>query len=183
MHPDKQKQLQKPLTADQIDFRVQSINKGGFATILAYKDARVDINRLNEVLGVGKWQRKHDRIGDIMYCSVGVWDDEIQGWSWVQDAGIPSNTEKEKGEASDSFKRACFNLGIGIELYDFPLIQVKLNQDEWAVNPKTQKPQQTYHLKLKEWQWAIQHEGNKPTAIAAKDDKGAVRFKWGAFKK
>ena len=35
--------LSTPLEIHQIDFRVQSINRGGYATILAYKDARVDM--------------------------------------------------------------------------------------------------------------------------------------------
>ena len=46
------KDLQKPLEIKDIDFRVQSINNGGYATILAYKDARVDMRRLDEALGI-----------------------------------------------------------------------------------------------------------------------------------
>ena len=126
-------QLSAPLTIDQIDFRVQSINKGGYATILAYKDARVDMHRLNEVLGPGKWQRKHEFINGRLFCSVGIWTAE-SGWAWVQDVGTESNAEKEKGQASDSFKRACFNLGIGIELYDYPVIQLKLRNNEFTVD-------------------------------------------------
>jgi len=46
-----------------------------------------------------------------------------------EDTGTESNTEKEKGLASDSFKRACFNWGIGRELYTAPFIWVGA---EWA---------------------------------------------------
>jgi len=98
--------LDTPLTASQISFRVQSINKGGYATILAYKDARVDINRLNEVYGVGYWQRRHEVVNNKEFCAVGVWNEEIKEWAWVQDCGTKSNTEAEKGQSSDSFKRA-----------------------------------------------------------------------------
>ncbi|NOW12590.1 hypothetical protein B0H35_000004 [Clostridium acetobutylicum] len=49
-------------------------------------------------------------------------------WISKQDVGTESNTEKEKGQASDSFKRACFNFGIGRELYTSPFIWIGLNQ-------------------------------------------------------
>lgn len=173
--------LSKPLTIDQIDFRVQSINKGGYATILAYKDARVDMNRLNEVFGVGKWQRKHELINGNLFCSVGIWNDEIKEWCWVQDVGTESNTEKEKGQASDSFKRACFNLGIGIELYDYPPIQVKLNSDEFTVEGDRVKA--TWKLKLKEWVWFSQFTDDLLTCLAAKDQNGKTRFQWGHYRK
>ena len=132
--------LNTPLKATEIDFRIQSINKVGFATILAYKDARVDMNRLDAVYGVGFWQKKYELINGNLFCSVGIYNKELQQWIWLQDVGTESFTEKEKGQASDAFKRACFNLGIGRELYDYPLIQVKLNSDEFKVlrikNPK-----------------------------------------------
>ena len=41
-----------------------------------------------------------------------------------QDVGACGHTEKEKSQASDSFKRACFNWGIGRELYTAPFIWV-----------------------------------------------------------
>ena len=172
--------LQEPLKAHEIDFRVQSINKGGFATILAYKDARVDMNRLNKSFGIGGWQRKHEEISGRLYCSVGIWNKEIGQWCWVQDVGTESNTEKEKGQASDSFKRACFNLGIGIELYDYPVIQVKLMDNEWELS--NNKPKQTWNLKLKEWRWVVQHENGVLTFVGAKDQNNKQRFVWGTFK-
>ena len=53
------KDLSNPLPIESVDFRIQSINKGGYATILAYKDARVDMNILDRVCGVENWQREH----------------------------------------------------------------------------------------------------------------------------
>lgn len=172
-------QLSSPLPIDQIDFRVQSINKGGYATILAYKDARVDMHRLNDVFGVGGWQRKHELINGQLFCSVGIWNAEIKQWAWITDVGTQSNTEKEKGQASDAFKRACFNLGIGIELYNYPPIQLKLKQTEWAM--QGDKPKATWDLKVRDWVWFSQFTEGELTYLAAKDKSG-LRFKWGTFK-
>lgn len=174
--------LNTPLTAKEIDFRVQSINKGGYATILAYKDARVDMNRLDAVYGVGYWQRKHDLINGKEFCSIGVWNKELGQWVWLQDCGTKSNTEAAKGETSDSFKRAGFNLGIGRELYDYPIIQIKLNGDEFTVD--NNKAKATWNLKLKEWMWATEfNDGGELVAIAAKDQNNKVRYKSGEFTK
>ena len=123
------KKLSEPLPISSIDFRVQSINKGGYATILAYKDARVDMNRLDEICGVENWKREHSR--DNKNCMVSIWDESKNVWVSKEDTGTESNTEEEKGLASDSFKRACFNWGIGRELYDYPVISIKLNSDEY----------------------------------------------------
>ena len=166
----------EPLTVDEIDFRVQSISDKGYATILAYKDARVDMNRLDETFGVGYWQKKFEVVKGNLFCSVGVYNSELKEWVWLQDVGVESNTEKQKGEASDSFKRACFNLGIGRELYDYPFIMVKLNPEEYE-RKADGKMKQTYNLKLKEWIWDIQFDdNNKVKFLEAKDEKGKVRF-------
>jgi hypothetical protein len=175
------KQLNTPLSIDDIDFRIQSINKGGYATILAYKDARVDMNRLDAVYGVGSWQRKHEVIGNVLYCSVGVYNKDLGQWVWVQDCGTESMTEKEKGRASDSFKRACFNLGIGRELYGYPFVSVKLKSNEFS--EYNGKMKQTWDLKLKEWKWFSQFTDGKISYLACKDEKGAKRFEWGTFNK
>lgn len=172
--------LNTPLTIDEIDFRVQSVNKGGYATILAYKDARVDMNRLDAVYGVGYWQKKYDVINYNLFCSVGVWNKELNQWVWVQDVGTESMAEKEKGQASDAFKRACFNLGIGRELYDYPIIQVKLLDDE--LDKTTGKP--NWNFKLKEWVWFSQfNENGKLNYLGAKDQNGKVRFQFGTYNK
>ena len=168
-------QLNTPLSIQDIDFRVQSINKGGYATILAYKDARVDMNRLDAVYGVGYWQKKYDLINGNLFCSVGIYNKEIAQWVWLQDVGTESNTEKEKGQASDAFKRACFNLGIGRELYDYPIIQVKLEENEF--DKSTGKP--TFNFKLKEWIWFSQFKDGKLTYLGCKDNNGKVRFQFG----
>ena len=171
------KDLQRPLPIESIDFRVQSINKGGYATILAYKDARVDINRLNEVCGVLGWKREHTR--DNRNCIVSIWDDANKQWVSKEDTGTESNAEAAKGLASDSFKRACFNFGIGIELYDYPIIQVKLNADEFEV--VNGKAKATWNLKLKDWVWFSQFTDGKLNYLACKDNKGNKRFSYGEY--
>tara|TARA_B100000767_G_scaffold250146_1_gene252203 strand:+ start:59 stop:592 length:534 start_codon:yes stop_codon:yes gene_type:complete len=171
--------LSKPLEIQDIDFRVQSINKGGYATILAYKDARVDIKRLNEVCGVLGWKREHTR--DNRNCIVSVWDAANKHWVSKEDTGTESMADSQKGLASDSFKRACFNLGIGIELYDYPIIQIKLDANEFKI--ENQKVKQTWDLKLKEWRWVSEFNGNKLVGLACKDQKDKVRFVYGKFEK
>jgi hypothetical protein len=104
------------LRPDEIDVRVGSISAKG-ASLLLYKDARCDMNILDETYGVTGWQRKHEVINGNLYCGIGIWNDKINEWVWKWDCGTESYTEKEKGEASDSFKRAAFNIGIGRELY------------------------------------------------------------------
>jgi hypothetical protein len=173
-------ELSRPLDISEVDFRVQSINNGGYATILAYKDARVDMNRLDEVLGPVGWQRDYKLIDGKLFCGVGIYSEQHNQWVWKWDVGTESNTEAEKGQASDAFKRACFNLGIGRELYDYPLIQVKLMANEWSKDGG--KPRQTYDLKIKEWKWYSEFTDYKLSFLAAKDEKGNVRFKWGVMK-
>lgn len=169
--------LNTPLSIDEIDFRVQSVNKGGYATILAYKDARVDMNRLDEVYGVDGWQRKHELINGKEFCSIGVWNERLNQWVWKQDCGTESNTEKEKGQSSDAFKRAGFNFGIGRELYDYPVIQIKLSDDEFdKSNGKT-----TFNFRLKEWVWFSQFTDGKLSYLACKDQNGKARFSYGTY--
>ena len=170
-------ELNTPLKISDIDFRIQSINKGGYATILAYKDARVDMNRLDEVYGVGFWQKKYDLINGNLFCSVGIYNKDLKEWIWKQDVGTESMTEKEKGQASDAFKRACFNLGIGRELYDYPLIQIKLESNEFYES--NGKFRASFDLRLRDWIWGSEfnEEGNL-VKLAAKDSNGKLRFNW-----
>lgn len=111
----------RTLNADEIDCRIATINSKGLSLLL-YKDARVDMNILDETVGALNWQRHHSR--DNANCIVSIWDDEKKQWIEKEDTGTESFTEKEKGLASDSFKRACFNIGIGRELYSAPFIWI-----------------------------------------------------------
>ena len=113
----------RKLKASEIDCRVATVSDSG-CSLLLYKDARVDQNILDETVGCMNWQRSHQVIDGNLYCTVSIWDEEKKQWISKQDVGTESYTEKEKGQASDSFKRACFNLGIGRELYTAPFIWI-----------------------------------------------------------
>ena len=117
----------RPLRADEIDVRVGTVSKAG-VSLLLYKDARCDQNILDETVGPFNWQRYHTR--ENANCTVSIWDEEKKQWVEKEDTGTESNTEKEKGLASDSFKRACFNWGIGRELYTAPFIFVKCETEQ-----------------------------------------------------
>lgn len=126
------------LREDEIEIRAAQVKKNNsgvpYASLLLYKDARVDQRLLDETFGSFNWQRSHEIIDGNLYCTVSVWDKEKGIWVSKQDVGTESNTEKEKGQASDSFKRACFNWGIGRELYTAPRIYIKLEDGEWKDN-------------------------------------------------
>ena len=127
----------RDLKADEIDVRVQMITEKG-CSLLLYKDARCDMNILDDSVGAENWQRRHTR--DNANCVVSIWDDSKKQWIEKEDTGTESNTEKEKGQASDSFKRACVNWGIGRELYTAPFIWVGADKVEIKINQKTNKP-------------------------------------------
>ena len=117
----------RTLRADEIDCRVATVKSNG-VTLLLYKDARCDMNILDETVGPLNWMRSHSR--ENANCTVSIWDAEKKLWVSKEDTGKESFTEKEKGLASDSFKRACFNWGIGRELYTAPFIWIPSDKCE-----------------------------------------------------
>lgn len=120
------------LNANEIECRIGTAkkaagdNKGG-VSLLLYKDARCDMARLDKTVGVMNWQRTHSR--ENANCTVSIWDDDKKMWVSKEDVGVASRTEAEKGIASDSFKRACVNWGIGRELYTSPFIWISGDPD------------------------------------------------------
>lgn len=113
----------RELRADEIEARVNTISEKG-CSLLLYKDARCDMRILDETVGALSWQRKHEVINGNLFCNVGILSEFTGEWIWKQDVGTESYTEKEKGQASDAFKRACVNWGIGRELYTAPWIWI-----------------------------------------------------------
>ncbi len=111
------------LHADEIECRVSTVKESG-VSLLLYKDARVDQRVLDETFGLFGWKRSHQCIDGNLYCTVEIRDPESGEWVAKQDVGTVGHAEKEKSQASDSFKRACFNWGIGRELYTAPFIWV-----------------------------------------------------------
>ena len=121
----------RALRANEVEARVSIVKKNGLSLLL-YKDARCDMNILDETVGQMNWQRSHSR--ENANCTVSIWDDVKKQWISKEDTGTESFTEKEKGLASDSFKRACFNWGIGRELYTAPFIWI--SPDKCNIQPK-----------------------------------------------
>ena len=122
------------LKADEISCRVNQINDKGL-TLLLYKDARVDMDILDETVGCMNWKKEYTR--DNRNCIVSIWDEEKKEWISKEDTGTESNNEAEKGLASDSFKRACVNWGIGRCLYTAPFIYIPASKVE--ITPKGNK--------------------------------------------
>lgn len=161
------------LRADEIDCRVGQVFKKQEAVgCLLYKDARVDMQILDEEFGVNGWQRTHEVIDGQLYCNIDVWCNEKKCWVRKQDVGVESMTEKEKGRASDSFKRAGFNVGIGRELYTAPFIYIKLSEYEF----NNGKPR--INLRVKE----IGYENRKINHLVIVDKDDKVRFSMGSGK-
>lgn len=157
-----------PLEANQIDWKVKTLNAYNdsvYASVLAYKDARVDRQRLDDVFGV-KWQNefKRDSKG-ILQCGIGAYVDLLDNletikdsfeWVWRWSNGVPSDYEKEKGEYSDAFKRAGFMWGIGIELYDMPNVRIQLTEKEFVM--ENNKPKATFYLNPNKWRWTLERD-------------------------
>ena len=165
----------RALTADEIDCRVATVSEKG-CSLLLYKDARADMVILDETVGPENWQRRHTR--DNANCIVSIWSEARGQWIEKEDTGTESFTEKEKGLASDSFKRACVNWGIGRELYTAPFIWVsaqdcnvfKRNDGKFSTNDRFEVVEITV-------------DNKQITALAIKNSKtGAVVYTYGKVK-
>ena len=124
-----EKDMIRLLRANEIECRIATINEKGLSLLL-YKDARVDQKILDETFGAFGWKRSHQCIDGNLYCTVEIYDKESNAWVSKQDVGTTGFAEKEKSQASDSFKRACFNWGIGRELYTAPFIWIPAGKTE-----------------------------------------------------
>ena len=156
----------RKLRADEIDCRVNTINEKGLSLLL-YKDARCDMNILDETVGCMNWKRSHTR--DNANCIVSIYNKEIGEWVSKEDTGTESYTEKEKGLASDSFKRACFNWGIGRELYTSPFIWI--SSANCTITPKGDKYTTYDNFRVKKIGYSETGEINSLVIVNAKTNK------------
>lgn len=161
----------RDLRAEEIECRVAQAKPNG-VSLLLYKDARCDQSILDETVGPMNWQRHHNR--DNANCIVSIWDEQKKQWIEKEDTGTESNTEAQKGLASDSFKRACFNWGIGRELYTAPFIWIKAEEcPGLKVEGQKAKCFDTFEVEK------IVIEGKKIVAISIKNSKTKKRcFVW-----
>ena len=152
------------LTKEDIECRIQSVNDKG-AVLLLYKTARADMRILDEVFGAMNWQRHHEVVNGNLFCTISIYDPDKGQWVSKQDCGVPSNTQGEKGEASDAFKRAGFSWGIGRELYDSPFIWISGKVGKYD----------RFHVT------EIQYDREKRefTRLTICDDKGKERYRLG----
>lgn len=165
----------RDLKANEIDCRISTFNEN-YLTILLYKDARVDQNILDETVEPGNWQRDHKELKNNIYCGISIWDKEKEQWIIKWDCGKESFTEAEKGEASDSFKRAGFNWGIGRELYTAPAIYIPYKDIEGKENYeiKTKNNKKTTYTKF--YVEAIEITNKEITGLAIKNNKNKRVF-------
>lgn len=168
----------RKLNADEIDCRVSQI-ASNWLTLLLYKDARVDMNILDETVGSMNWQKAYTR--ENANCIVSIWDDEKKEWIKKEDTGTESFTEQEKGLASDSFKRACFNWGIGRELYTAPSIFILPRKDMCPKGKNNEFYEKVegsgkYETKTRFWVEYIDYEGNRINNLIIRDNKNHIRF-------
>lgn len=165
------------LKPNEIECRVQTIKKTG-CSLLLYKDARVDMKLLDETFGSGNWQRSHEVIGGNLYCNIDIWDEAKKTWVRKQDVGVESMQSSEKGQASDAFKRAGFNVGIGRELYTSPFIWVALGAGE--TTERGGKTQLSFSTKFSVGEIAYDEDRNI-TNLTIVDQDGKRRFKMGSY--
>ena len=165
------------LLADEIECRVATINENGLSLLL-FKDARVDQKILDETFTPFGWRRSHQTIDGNLYCTVEIWDEDKEQWVGKQDVGTMSYSEKEKGQASDSFKRACFNWGIGRELYTAPFIWIPAGKV--TIQKKGDKFVASDHFSVKE---IVYNDRKEIKAIVIVNSRNAVVFSYDADKK
>ena len=168
----------RALRPEEVELRVNTISKDG-ATYLLYKDARCDMTVLDETVGPLGWQRHHELINGKEFCTVSIRNDTGE-WVSKQDCGTESNTQKEKGESSDAFKRACTNWGIGRELYTKICVFIPGNTKD--TGKKDGRGRAIYTLE-KNLKYTVSHilvdgERNKITALRVVNAYGNTVFEW-----
>ena len=169
------------LTAGEIECRVAQAGKSGdkvWCSILIYKDARVDQRVLDETVGPMNWKTDYCIIDGNLYCVVSIWDKEKNQWIPKQNVGVESNTEKEKGQASDALKRACFTWGLGVELYTAPKIFINLEKGEFKEDNGRIKCSASFYVRSIEY-----GPDRNITGLVIIDRNGKVRYDMNAGEK
>ena len=154
------------LTPSEIQIRPTDTKFKGSCTLLLYQDARAAMDILDETVGPEKWQKEYYEVKGNVYCRIGILTDN--GFVWKADCGIESNVDAQKGEASDAFKRAAVNWGIGRELYSGPRIKITCPDNYY----KDERLTMSFYVKC------IQYEGKRITAITVADRFDNVVFDW-----
>ena len=149
--------LKDPLGVEHIEFKIAQVTQtkdAVWCSILAYKDARTDMEILDKAVGQTNWQVEYQRDTKlVLQCTISIWDEDKQQWISKTSNGTESDFESEKGEYSDAFKRAGFMWGIGRQLYDFPSIWIQLADGDYY--EKDGKIKASNKLKPNDWRWTV----------------------------
>ena len=163
------------LKPEEIEIRVQQVTEKG-AQLLLYKDSRCDKRILDETFGIFGWEDRYEEIKGNLFCTISIYDDKKQQWVDKCDCGKESFSEKEKGEASDAFKRAGFNVGIGRELYTriFYFANVPTKKNDKGKYDLVNKYEKFTVVEI-----STNEETEKIEKIKIADSKGNIVFSYG----
>lgn len=164
------------LKPEEIEVKVKQVTEKG-AVALIYKTSRVDMDILDETVGAENWQSEYQEIKGNLYCGIGIKDETTQDWVWKWDCGIESRSDgdgnEKKGEASDAFKRAGVQWGIGRELYTAPFIFLPLETVSNGKGYKLKNPFSRFDVKEIEYT-----ESRKISKITIVDERGREVFQY-----
>ena len=168
----------RTLNPDEVELRVAQAGKRDsrvWAQYLIYKDARVDQKILDETVGEMRWKKEYSFLNGKLYCTISIWDEELKQWISKQDTGTESNTEPDKGAASDAQKRAAFAWGIGRELYSAPDIFIDLLPGDYTEKDGRIFPKNNL-FSVQEMN--VDQETRKITSLVIVDKNLQVRFSY-----
>ena len=164
------------LKAEEIEVKIKQVTQKG-AVALIYKTSRVDMDILDETVGAENWQSEYAEIKGNLYCGIGIKDETTGEWVWKYDCGIESRSDgdgnEKKGEASDAFKRAGVQWGIGRELYTAPFIFLPLETVSNGKGYKLKNPFSRFDVKEIEYS-----ESRKISKITIVDERGKKVFEY-----
>lgn len=170
----------RSLKANEIEVRVAQVTSKG-VQLLLYKDSRCDKRILDETFGIFGWKNRYEEIHGNLFCTISIWDKDKKEWIDKCDCGVESFSEAQKGEASDAFKRAGFNVGIGRELYTriFYFASVPTKQIGTDKNGKPKYAMENAYEKFTVSEIETNQETEKIEKVKIIDSKGKVVFSYG----
>lgn len=111
------------LTPEDIEVRVAT-TRNGKTTLLLFQDSRCAMRALDKQFGNFGWQMDYKVVGDQIYGTLSIYDEEKDIWVSKSDTGDKSNISEDKGQSSDILKRCIVRWGYARELYTAPKIVV-----------------------------------------------------------
>lgn len=167
------RKLREPFDRKDVEFRVQGrVNdQSGRAQVVAYIDARVVQDRLDEVVGPGAWSFDWEPIlvenSQVMLAKGTL---TVFGVS-KSDIGSASNFEQSLGCISHALKRAAVHWGVGRYLYELPATWVNVEKggrlsDAVIASLRNSLPAPTASIQTQEPETLPQKESQKMSAAA-----------------